>query len=145
MSMQQPEVIRLDLPARYTYLHILSECIADMLRLVDGVSDAETLTYNVQLAAHEACTNIVNHAYAGQSVGEGRIDVSLVLHPGTRRLEIELRDTGRSFDPDVVPQPSLNEAQVHGYGLFLIRNLMDDVTYTSHAGKNHWNLVKNLS
>lgn len=144
MSLQQPEVIRLDLPARNSYLHILSECIADMLRLVDEVSDTETLTYNVQLAAHEVCTNIVNHAYAEKGAGEGRIDVLLALHPGPLRLEIELRDSGRSFDPEVVPEPSMHEAQIHGYGLFLIRNLMDTVTYTPQAGGNHWCLVKNL-
>jgi serine/threonine-protein kinase RsbW len=144
VSLQHPEVIRLDLPARYTYLHILSDCIADMLRQIDGVEDHEMLTYNMQLAAHEACTNIVGHAYAGTDGGDERIIIALSLFLQPRRLQIELRDTGRAFDPDVVPSPSLDQAQVHGYGLFLMRNLMDTVTYQAQAGDNYWCLVKNL-
>ncbi|NTW00265.1 MAG: ATP-binding protein [Oscillochloris sp.] len=144
MSLQHPEVIRLDLPARYTYLHILSDCIADMLRQIDGIEDHETLTYNMQLAAHEACTNIVGHAYEGVTTGDERIIISLALLPHPRRLEIELRDTGKPFNPEIVPSPSLNEAQVHGYGLFLMRNLMDTVTYKAQPGDNYWCLVKNL-
>lgn len=144
MSLQHPEVIRLDLPARYTYLHILSDCIADMLRQIDGIEDHEMLTYNLQLAAHEACTNIVGHAYGGAANGDDRILISLSLLDQPRRLQIELRDTGKTFNPDLVPSPSLEQAQVHGYGLFLMRNLMDTVTYTSQAGDNYWCLVKNL-
>lgn len=144
MSLQHPEVVRLDLPARYTYLHILSDCIADMLRQIDGIEDHEMLTYNMQLAAHEACTNIVGHAYAGAQSGNERIVISLALFPHPRRLQIELRDTGKSFDPDVVPAPTLDQAQVHGYGLFLMRNLMDSVTYTAQPGDNYWCLVKHL-
>lgn len=144
MSLQHPEVIRLELPARYTYLHILSDCVADMLRLVAEIPDRETMTYNIQLAAHEICTNIMNHAYADTHTGEGRIDISLTLHPWPLRFEIELHDTGCSFDPDVVPTPLLQEAQIHGYGLFLVRTLMDTVTYTSQSGNNHWCLVKYL-
>jgi serine/threonine-protein kinase RsbW len=144
VSLQHPEVIRLDLPARYTYLHILSDCIADMLRQIDDIEDQEMLTYNMQLAAHEACTNIVGHAYAGTNSASDRIIIALSLLPQPRRLQIELRDTGKPFDPEVVPVPSLEQAQVHGYGLFLMRNLMDTVTYKSQVGDNYWCLVKNL-
>lgn len=144
MSLQHPEVIRLDLPARYTYLHILSDCIADMLRLIDGIEDPEMLTYNVQLAAHEACTNIVGHAYDGSNTGEERISISLALRPQPLRLEIELRDTGKSFNPEVVPAPNLEQAQIHGYGIFLMQNLMDKVTYTAGTEDNYLFLVKHL-
>lgn len=142
MSLQHSEIIRLDLPARYAYLHILSDCIAEMLSQVEDINDRDLLTYNIQLAAHEACTNIVNHAYGGDC--EGRITIVLALMPRPPRLVIELRDTGKPFDIGSVPEPNLEEAQVHGYGLFLIRNLMDSVTYTPRSGDNYWCLVKHL-
>jgi serine/threonine-protein kinase RsbW len=144
VSLQHPEIIRLDLPARYTYLSILSDCIADMLQLATEIQDRETMIYNIQLAAHEICTNIVNHAYADKNMGEGRIHASLALHPWPLRLEIEFQDTGGSFDPTVIPTPQLQEAQIHGYGLFLVRTLMDTATYTSQPGNNHWCLIKYL-
>lgn len=143
MSLQHSEVIRLDLPARHAYLHLLSDTIAELLRQVSAVD--ETLVYNVQLAAHEVCTNIVSHAYRNHRAGEGRIKITLALHPQPLRLEIELHDTGEAFEPELVPQPNLSEAQIHGYGLFLIRHLMDGVTYTARPDGNRWHLVKHLA
>jgi serine/threonine-protein kinase RsbW len=114
-----------------------------MLRLVEGVSDFETLSYNIQLAAHEVCTNIIHHAYA-ESDG-GRIEIALRLEfAETPTFTIDLRDTGRPFDPDGYSDPNLDEVRVHGYGLFLIRHLMDTVTYTPGTGQNHWCLTKSL-
>ena len=40
--------------------------------------------------------------------------------------------------------PDLDEVRVHGYGLFLIKHLMDTVAYTPQAGRNHWLLTKNI-
>jgi serine/threonine-protein kinase RsbW len=138
------ELVRLDLPARYTYLHLLSDCIADMLRLVEGVDDFETLAYNVQLAAHEVCTNIINHAY--DNSGNGRIEMTLTLQLDEKPcLTIDLLDSGKPFDPEGYSAPNLDEVRVHGYGLFLIRNLMDSVSYTPTAGRNHWTLSKNVA
>ena len=40
--------------------------------------------------------------------------------------------------------PDLDTGQVHGYGLFLVRSLIDDVTYAHSGGENRWELVKRL-
>lgn len=142
MTLRSPEFVRLDLPARYAYLHLVSESLADMLQLAEGVADLETLIYNVQLAAHEACTNIINHAY--RSVEEGRILVEMIVHFEKQLLQIDLYDTGTSFDLESVPVPDLDQVRVHGYGLFLIRHLMDTVTYTAAPDRNHWRLIKSF-
>ncbi|MCS6880503.1 MAG: ATP-binding protein [Oscillochloridaceae bacterium] len=140
MTLRSPEFVRLDLPARYTYLHLVSESLADMLQLAEGVADLETLIYNVQLATHEACTNIINHAY--RSFDQGRILVEMIVHFEKRLLQIDLYDTGTAFDLDSVPAPDLDQVRVHGYGLFLIRHLMDTVTYTAAPDRNHWRMIK---
>jgi serine/threonine-protein kinase RsbW len=144
MSLHHSEVIRLDFPARHSYLHMLSEYIAELLRLADGVTDPDLVIYNIQLAAHEACTNIVSHAYADQAAGEGRISIRLALHPEPLRFEMEIQDTGRSFDLKSVPNPNLTQPQIHRYGLFLIHSLMDDVIYQPENNSNRWRLVKKL-
>jgi serine/threonine-protein kinase RsbW len=126
------------------YLHLLSDCIAAMLRRVEGLRDAEMLRYNVQLATHEACTNIIRHAY--DSSANGRIEVVLTLQfTQPPCLAIDLYDTGRPFDRDAYTPPDLDKVQEYGYGLFLIGKLMDTVTYTPTAGRNHWRLIKKLS
>lgn len=143
MSQQRSEMIRLDLPAQYAYLHLLSETIAALLRQA-GAND-ELLVYNVQLAAHEVCTNIIQHAYRHRSHSDNRISIALTFHHQPPRIEIELHDTGESFTPELAPHPHLSEAQIHGYGLFLIRHLMDHVGYTAHPDGNCWRLVKRLT
>ena len=142
MNARHPEVVRFDLPARYTYLHLIGDCIADVLKLVDGIDDAELLTYNMQLAAHEACTNIVSHAYGNKD--DGRISIAVALDFNPPRLTIDLQDTGRPFEEERYISPDLDEVRIHGYGIFLMRNLMDSVTYTPTPGRNHWSLSKNL-
>ena len=142
MSVQPSEIIRLDLPASHKHLNILGACIAELLARVEHVDEREATIYNVQLAAHEACANIIDHAYIGEL--ERRILVTLTLGGRPRRLIIELHDNGYSFDLATVPEPNLEEAHDHGYGLFLMRSLMDEVTYTARPEGNHWALVKHL-
>lgn len=143
MKTQEPEVVRFELPARYTYLHLLSECIADMLQLVEDVVELEAVIYNTQLAVHEACTNIINHAYNHKSSETIHVTMTLTFNPP--QLMVELQDRGNPFDSATYTSPNLEEVQVHGYGLFLINNLMDTVTYTSAPGRNEWCLVKNVT
>jgi serine/threonine-protein kinase RsbW len=142
VSVQPSEVIRLDLPATHKHLNILGACISEFLARVENVDDREAIAYNLQLAAHEACANIIDHAYAGKTEHRILIKLSLIVRP--RRLTIELHDTGCSFDIASIPEPNLNEAHDHGYGLFLMRSLMDEVTYTSQPEGNYWVLVKHL-
>jgi serine/threonine-protein kinase RsbW len=134
--------IRLNLPASHKYLHLLGSCIRSVLERVEGLEDAESVAYNVELAAHEIGTNIVDHAYGGTT--DGRIDVTLTLGGAGSMLIVDLCDTGRAFDPGAVPEPALGEIQIHGYGLFLARKLMDTVEYTPAPEGNHWRLTKNL-
>ena len=67
-----------------------------------------------------------------------------IERPRPRRLVIDLRDNGSSFDFAEAPKPNLNEAQIHGYGLFLVKELMDEVTYEPGPTENHWRLIKHL-
>jgi serine/threonine-protein kinase RsbW len=137
------ERIWLDIPAVAAYLHLLSECIAELVERAPDVIEVELMTYSIQLAAQEISSNIVRHAYADAG-DAGRIVVQLSVEPGPRRLVIELRDSGVAFDPGKVGDPNLSEVRVHGYGLFLARTLLDELRYESRPGENRWRLVKHL-
>jgi len=140
--MSQSDVIRLDLPASHKVLNVLAACLAAVLERVEGLPDPARTTYDVSLAAHEVCTNVIDHAYAGQA--GGRIGITLTLEQPLRRLVIEVCDAGRAFDPSQVPEPDFESGQVHGYGLFLVQQLVDQATYKSLPDGNCWRLVKNL-
>jgi len=118
-------------------------CIAEMIGRLEHLPDRASAIYNIQLAAQEVCVNIVEHAYGPDRDG-ARIDVTLTLERSPDRMIVDVEDTGRPFDPAAVADPDLNGAQVHGYGLFLMRALMDEVVYTPHAQGNRWRLGKML-
>jgi serine/threonine-protein kinase RsbW len=141
--LQPSEVaFHLNLPADYRCLSVLSAAVAAVIDQTPGVQDAGALTYNVQLAVQEACTNIVAHAYADRS--DGRIEATVGRAERPRGLVIHLYDTGASFNPSTVSSPDLSEPNTHGYGLYLMQTLLDEVIYEQEDGRNHWQLLKRL-
>ena len=66
-----------------------------------GFSDKEI--YSIQLAADEASSNIIEHAYAG--VGNGKIEID--CRTSETELTIVMRDDGKSFNPSSVPEPNV--------------------------------------
>lgn len=135
-----PDVVCLELPGTSKYLNILTACISEMLQRVEGLVEPEKTIYNIQLAVHEGCTNIVDHAYEHSN---GRIVVTLTLNHDPYQLVVELFDTGQPFTP---PEQHLmpGKAQIRGYGLFLMEQIMDEIRYDPMPGHNCWRLTKNL-
>ena len=132
------KVIRLEFAATHQAVRTLSEAIEALLA---GTGVAADESYNVQLAAHEVCTNQVDHAYQGQDGGS--IHATLTLKKRPRCLVVQLEDEGQPFDPASAAAPNLDEPQEGGYGLFLAGALMDEVHYERRGETNCWRLVKN--
>ena len=82
-----------------------------------GMDDSET--YAVELAVDEACTNIIEHAYQGESRGE----IECTCDSNDTCLTVVLRDHGKPFDPSTVRLPDLDanidDRVVGGLGVFL--------------------------
>lgn len=85
--------------------------------------------YMVETAVDEACSNIIEHAYQGES--EGQIEVTTQSSPVG--LKVILRDFGLPFDPESVDDPDkelcLEDQPGHGLGLYFIRQWMDEVDF----------------
>jgi serine/threonine-protein kinase RsbW len=133
------DVVRLNVPAQHKFLNVVGNCIRSLITNESAVSDKDALIYNIELAVHEACANIVEHAYAGLP---GRIEVAFILVEMPRQLVVELKDNGRSFDLSSVSEPDLDQPHTGGYGLFLVHQLMDLVEYQPDPGNNLWRLTK---
>jgi serine/threonine-protein kinase RsbW len=133
--------VRVSIPANLNYLSILGPCLGAILKETNPPMEEGNLPYSLELAVYETCTNIVEHAYRNTA---GRIELELSLEKQPQRLVIDLYDTGHSFNMVNVPKPNLEVPQEHGYGLFLVHQLMDDVIYQPGNPKNHWRLVKYL-
>ena len=92
-----------------------------------GFDDAAA--YQIELAIDEAATNIIEHAYGG----EGRGEIECAYQVTEKGLTIFLKDHGLPFDPDLVNSPdilaTIEKRNNHGYGIYLIRKLMDEVSF----------------
>jgi len=108
-----------------------------------GLSDNES--YHCQMAADEACTNVIEHAYGGDDRGD--IELTCAVSPG--RFVITIVDEGIPFDPEGIPEPdipeSLDKVKPGGIGLHLMRKLMDEVRFEFLPGKNVLTMVKNAN
>ena len=146
--MRNNDSIQLNLPASHKYLNVLGACVSAMLERAEDVQDRGTLAYNVQLAVHEICTNIIEHAYGEEDAGD--IVVAWAVADG--RFIVTIRDSGRSFDLGDVESQSLPvegqdgvpEVQVGGLGVHFMRKMMDDVSFSFAGGVNTLTLVKNF-
>jgi len=135
--------IFLNIPARFENLVLIESCLHIIFNDLVLLTSKETIQYNIQLAAYEICTNIINHAYEALQGKDNRIGIELFWDQS--KVEIHFEDNGTSFD---MPEPSSIKAPPepsdHGYGLFLIFSLVDKIKYLPLKDKNHWVLIKNL-
>ena len=111
--------------------------------VIDRLFLAEELAYHLELAVIEACLNIIHYAYADRQ-GE----IRLAAWPEAGRIYLEIKDTGRPFDPRQVEPPDLDrymrEGVKGGFGVFLMRRLMDGLDYRREEGQNVLTLWKTL-
>jgi serine/threonine-protein kinase RsbW len=117
-------------PAKFEFLDEIREFVAQVAR-EGGFS--EKVIYSLQLAADEAASNIIEHAYEG--VSNAKLDITCDMQGDT--LVITMHDTGKPFDPSKVKQPNLkadlSDRQIGGLGVYLMRKLMDEVSYTTKS------------
>lgn len=136
--------IQITIPADLRYLNVVGSAVHAYLQRTDGVEDdqIDDLVYNIQLAVHEVCTNIIEHAYKFDA--NKPVQLSFYISRSESVLEVVLRDQGHKFDPTTVATPKLGTAQERGLGLFLVHELMDSVDYFHDGIWNRWTLVKKL-
>lgn len=84
----------------------------------------------VELALTEALANVLEHAYRGDE--SKRIDVGVEFDGTT--LRVRVRDWGEYFDPASYRGRDLDDPGEGGYGVFLMSQLMDDVTREPQPG-----------
>jgi serine/threonine-protein kinase RsbW len=84
----------------------------------------ETLI-RLELAVDEAATNIIRHAYGGES---GR-PIELVIEADEDQVRVSLYHLGRDFDPRAVQPPVFDGSREGGFGLYLIEQAVDEVCY----------------
>lgn len=87
----------------------------------------------LELAANEAASNIMKHAYSGDRDQLIRIEGDAFAD----RVAVRLRHLGSPFSPDTAPAPQFNGTRESGFGAYIIASSVDEVKYYRDAsGRN---------
>ena len=132
------------------HLHLTND-VMEVPRLTDFINDVcqslgieEVLTMQLTLAVEEAAVNVMNYAYELGTVGT----VDLDAEADNGELKIIISDSGVAFDPTQKAEADITltaeERPIGGLGIFLVRQIMDDVSYRRQDGRNILTLTKKL-
>ena len=103
------------------------------------------LLYQIEIAVEEILVNIVS--YAGLTEADG-VEVRCEVLEDPVRVVLQFLDGGVPFDPlakddpDTSPEALMNRKG--GLGIFMVKQMMDDVSYAYDDGKNTLTLLKHL-
>ncbi len=133
----------LSLPAR-------PEAFATLCNWLDNIAAELQLvpkTHNqLLIVADEIFTNISSYGYPS---GDGDACVAVDFDMTNEILTITFIDSGMPYNPLDTPPPDINapleEREIGGLGIFLVRNLMDSVEYTRENDCNVLILKKRIS
>jgi len=109
--------------------------IVDFLMTSPDIPENEQLQFKIRLCCEEAVQNVVDYAYGD---GTGYLEAGTDRKEG--KLLIFLKDAGVPFDPLEKKDPDITagieEREIGGLGIFLCKQMMDDISYSYRNGCN---------
>ena len=109
-------------------------------KIIDEILEAlapyeidQQLTYSIRLSVDETLTNAWRHGLNQDNNAE--IEVSYAISDDGFRFRV--KDPGQGFDHESLPDPTVEENlyKSHGRGVFLIRQMMDEVEFNESGNE----------
>ncbi len=117
--------------------------IIEYLMASPDMPEKDDLLFKIRLSIEEVIENIVQYAYEN---GSGYLEVSTDREGDV--LVICFADAGRPFDPLAKPDPditlSAEERPIGGLGIFLCKQLMDEMYYEYKDQRNVLTMKKDI-
>ena len=117
------------------------ENLSEVLAFVDGQLEEMDCPMKTQIqidvAVEEIFVNIASYAYVPKV---GNATISAELEPGTGTVAITFVDAGIPYDPLKKEDPDVSlpveERQIGGLGIYMVKKSMDDMLYKYKDGQN---------
>ena len=139
-TLRQADTVELRMDARPENLVLARLALGG---IVARTALEDDVVADLKLAVTEACTNAIEHAYAGDPAAN-EIVVRFALRDDL--FAVEVQDWGAGFDADAAGRvPDDEHRDRAGVGLMLIRSLTDELTIVSGATGSAITFVKRLS
>ncbi len=122
------------------YLHLATGASRLVCKTIKEPNLPESFVDEVELSVSEACTNAIRHG----AEADASAMVMVRFRVDETQLVIEVHDQGAGFDFGEVPEPEFNRHPESGYGLYIIRRMMDEVQYTRGGEMNTLTMRKYL-
>ena len=94
------------------------------------------LQMNLNLVMEEMVSNVIFYAYPEGKTAE----IELLAESNGKELTFVLSDQGKEFDPtlkeDANPDINPMERDIGGMGIYIVKNIMNQVSYQRLDGKN---------
>ena len=132
----------------------LNKATAFLEETLEEVGCGMKQTMQLTVALEEIFVNIAHYAYAKTDsagniipdTGSGQVSLTLVAENGEVALKFE--DGGVPYNPLEKDDPdvtlSVEEREIGGLGIFMVKKSMDDMYYEYKDGKNILTLMKKL-
>ena len=117
-------------------------------RFIDEIGEELSLDMelqmNLNLVMEEMVSNIIFYAYP-----EGvEATIELLAECDGKELTLILSDQGRAFDPTLKENFDMDvnpaERELGGMGIFIVKNIMNQVTYQCLEGRNLLTMKKSI-
>jgi len=109
-------------------LEAISPAVEQLMLEVRGMECSKGKEFEIETALREALANAVRHGCGNDAAKEVE---ACVACDESRGMLIVVRDPGPGFDPAAIPSPIVgqNVFRAHGRGIYLINELMDEVSF----------------
>jgi anti-sigma regulatory factor (Ser/Thr protein kinase) len=117
--------LRQSLPSKVA---VISPFIEQLIRFILNFRMGDGSEIDIEMALHEALSNAVIHGN-GDNSGK-RVYVACRCYMDGE-VSITVRDEGKGFESSTVPDPTVLENLLftHGRGIYLMKMLMDEVSF----------------
>lgn len=126
------EHVRQEFASNLRQLAAVRALVRDVCRRAWATPDEEGLA-QLELAVDEAAANVMLHAYAGNN--DRALEVDVAAAPD--QVCVSLFHQGEPFDPQRVAPPSFDGSRESGFGLYLIRQAVDECTFFQDERGHH--------